>query len=142
MNDKIFYDTNVLRYAYDLNEPEKREICKSLVSGIFKGKHRGIISNQILAELYNALTRKLGVEAESARVIVESFIVSSNWVKIDYSHRTVRAAIDVSRTFRTPFPDTLIAETMKENGIVLIMTENEADFARLPGLDIRNPFIR
>ena len=31
MKDEIFYDTNVLYYAYDLSEPEKRKTCKSLV---------------------------------------------------------------------------------------------------------------
>jgi predicted nucleic acid-binding protein len=103
------------------------------------GKQRGVISNQILVELYNALTRKLGVEVESARVIVESFIISTNWQKVDYNHRTVIAAINISRTFKTPFLDTLIAETAKENGIANILTENVANFANIPGLDIRNP---
>ena len=139
MSDELFYDTNILCYAYDRSEPEKREICRSLVNGIFMGKQRGVISNQILVELYNALTRKLGVEVESARVIVESFIISTNWQKVDYNHRTVIAAINISRTFKTHFLDTLIAETAKENGIANILTENVADFANIPGLDIRNP---
>ena len=140
MKDEIFYDTNVLYYAYDLSEPEKRKTCKSLVSKVFMGETKGVISNQILVELYNALTRKLGVKSDTAIVVVDSFITSTNWIKISYNHITVKAALDTSKAFRAPFLDSLIAETMKENGITHITTENEKDFARIPDIKIKNPF--
>ena len=139
MKDEIFYDTNVLYYAYDLSEPEKRKTCKSLISKVFMGETKGVISNQILVELYNALTRKLGVKSDTAKVIVDSFITSTNWLKINYNHITVKAALDTSKAFKAPFLDTLITETMKENGITQITTENEKDFARIPGIKIKNP---
>ena len=139
MEDEIFYDTNVLYYAYDLSEPEKRKNCKSLVSKVFLGYAKGVISNQILVELHNAPTRKLGVEPDTARVIVDSFIASENWRKVSYSNMTVKAALEISKAFRAPFLDSLIAETMKENGINQIITENENDFIRIPGIKIKNP---
>ncbi|MFG1460981.1 MAG: PIN domain-containing protein [Thermoplasmataceae archaeon] len=89
MKDEIFCDTNVLYYAYDLSEPEKRKICKSLISKIFMGEIKCVLSNQILLELYNALTRKLGVKSDMAKAIVDSFITSDNWSKISYNHKTV-----------------------------------------------------
>ncbi len=140
MKDEIFYDTNVLYYAYDLSEPEKRNTCKLLISKVFMGEAKGVISNQILVELYNALTRKLDVKSNTAKVIVESFITSTNWLKISYNHITVQAALDTSKAFRAPFLDSLITETMKENGLTQITTENEKDFARIPGIKIHNPF--
>ncbi len=139
MKDEIFYDTNVLYYAYDLSEPEKRKVCKSLLTKVFIGETSGIISNQILVELYNALTRKLGVKSHNAKVIVDSFITSPNWRKISYNDKTVKAALENSKAFRAPFLDALIIETMKENGINQIATENEKDFSRFPGIKIRNP---
>ena len=139
MKDEIFYDTNVLYYAYDLSEPEKRKVCKSLLTKVFIGETSGIISNQILVELYNALTRKLGVKSHNAKVIVDSFITSPNWRKISYNDKTVKAALENSKAFRAPFLDALIIETMKENGINQIATENEKAFSRFPGIKIRNP---
>jgi Predicted nucleic-acid-binding protein, contains PIN domain len=139
MKDEIFYDTNILYYAYDLSEPEKRKTCKVLISKVFMGDTKGVISSQILVELYNALTRKLGVKPDTAKVIVDSFITSTNWLKINYNYLTVKAALDTSKAFRAPFLDSLIAETMKENGITQITTENEKDFARIPGIKIKNP---
>ena len=141
MKDEFLYDTNVLCYAYDLSEPTKRKTCMTLVHKIFAGEEKGIVSNQILVELYNALTRKLDVKADMAKVIVESFVASTNWLKISYSHITVRTALNTSKVFKTPFLDTLIAETMKENGISQIVTENEKDFARIPGIRVINPLV-
>ena len=139
MIDDIFHDTNILFYAYDLSEPSKREVCKTLVGKVFSGETRGFISNQILVELYNALTRKLVVEADTANLIVESFLASTNWHKISYNHFTIKSALHTSKAFGAPFLDSLIAETMKENGISSIVTENERDFARISGIQVKNP---
>lgn len=103
------------------------------------GYAKGVISNQILVELYTALTRKPGVDPDTARVIVDSFIASENWRKVSYSYMTVKAALEISKAFRVPLFDSLIAETMKENGINQIITENEKDFIRIPGIKLKNP---
>ena len=141
MKDESFYDTNILIYAYDLNEPRKRKLCKQIVKDVFSGKEVGVVSGQILVELYNALTRKLAVSADSARKIVESFILSENWLKVNYNENTIRAAIRSSLAFKSPFLDTLIAETMKEHALNTIITENEKDFIRMPGMKVVNPIV-
>ena len=81
----------------------------------------------------------LGGKSHTAKVIVDSFITSPNWRKISYNYKTVKAALETSKAFRAPFLDALIIETMKENGMNQITTENEKDFTRIPGIKIRNP---
>ncbi len=61
MKDELFFDSNVICYAYDLSEPSKRDRCLSLVEGALDGQIKGIISSQVLVEIFNAFTRKLGV---------------------------------------------------------------------------------
>ncbi len=139
MKDESFYDTNILIYAYDLNEPRKRKLCKQIVKDVFSGRDVGVVSGQILVELYNSLTRKLAVPEDSARKIVESFILSENWLKINYNENTIKAALKSSFAFKSPFLDTLIAETMKEYGLNTIITENEKDFIKIPGIKVINP---
>ena len=139
MKDESFYDTNILIYAYNLNEPRKRKLCKQIVKDVFSGRDVGVVSGQILVELYNSLTRKLAVPEDSARKIVESFILSENWLKINYNENTIRAALKSSFAFKSPFLDTLIAETMKDNGLNTIITENEKDFIKIPGIKVINP---
>ena len=141
MKDESFYDTNILIYAYDLNEPRKRKLCKQIVKDVFSGRDVGVVSGQILVELYNSLTRKLAVPAGSASKIVESFILSNNWLKINYNENTIKTALRSSLAFKAPFLDTLIAETMKEPGLNTIITENEKDFIRMPGMKVVNPIV-
>ncbi len=141
MKDELFFDTNILCYAYDSGEPLKRKICEKLVEQAFKGEITGVISNQVLAELFNALTRRLDVAVETAKIITQSLILSRQWHKIDYNSNTVDRALEHADLFNAPFLDVLISETMKENGITEIVTENERDFNKISGIKIRNPFL-
>ncbi len=68
-----FYDTNIIYYAYDASGSKKRNIAKSMIEDIFTDKNKEIISNQILVELYNSLTRKLKVNENDAKVIFRGF---------------------------------------------------------------------
>jgi predicted nucleic acid-binding protein len=139
MKDELFFDTNILCYAYDATEPSKRKVCEKLVEQGLRGEIKGVISNQVLVELFNACTRKLGVPTYQTNIIVKSLILSKHWRKIDYNYNTVDKALNNSELFRAPFLDVLMTETMKENGIVEIITENEKDFSRIPGIKVTNP---
>jgi predicted nucleic acid-binding protein len=140
MKDEIFFDTNIICYAYDSTEPSKRKICERLVEQVFNGEISGVISNQILVELFNSLTRKLDVPVQKANIIVKALISSEHWKKINYSDYTVNKALNNSERYDVPFLDVLIAETMKENGVSKIITENEKDFRKIPVITISNPF--
>jgi predicted nucleic acid-binding protein len=63
-----------------------------------------------------------------------------NWKKINYNENIIKKAINVTIEFKAKFWDAVIAETMKENEIVKIYTENEDDFKKIPGIKVINPF--
>jgi predicted nucleic acid-binding protein len=142
MKDEVFYDTTILVYAHDEHEPRKRGVCRASVESVFNGETLGIISNQVLAELFSVLTTKMNIslQVDVAEKIVLAFIESPNWIKINYDHETVKRAILTAKLNKVPFWDALITETMKENGIVKIITENERDFKKIPGINVINPF--
>ena len=142
MSDKIFYDTNILVYAYDETEKEKRQIAEKLVEMVFSGEKRGALSNQILSELFSVLTTKIGkpLDKEVAAKIIRKYVLSDNWEKLDYTNSTVLKAALTASYYNNHFWDTLVAETMKENEITRILTENEKDFRNIPGIKSINPF--
>ena len=74
------------------------------------------------------------------RVIVKSLITSKNWRKVDYDCNTVESAIATSDALGTPFLDSLIYETMRENDVEEIVTENERDFGRMEKVKVMKPF--
>ena len=141
MKDEIFFDTTILVYAHDITETTKRNICKPLIESVFKGESLGVVSNQVLAELFSVLTTKMkaSLPKEVAEKIVLDFIESSSWNKINYDTNTVKIAMFTSKIHNTSFWDSLICETMKENGIDKIYTENEKNFKKIPGIKVINP---
>lgn len=141
MSDELFVDTNVLVYAFDESEKQKREIAKRIFGEIAKGEKRGVISNQVLGELFFALTQKMEnpISGENAQIIVNGLLDSVHWKKINYTAFTISKAIEASIKEKNPFWDTLIAETMIENKIFTILTENTKHFrsTHIKGI---NPF--
>lgn len=140
MKDKIFFDTNIILSAYDTSEPRKRELASELLAKSFDGTINGVVSNQILGEVFSAAVRRLGIETHKASIIVRSIIESRRWEKVDYTHMTIRRAIERYEKGKTRFWDAVIVETMMENSITTIVTENEKDFRGLAGIKVLNPF--
>ena len=141
MNDEFFVDTNILVYAFDESEKPKRIIAKKIIEEVTKGNAIGFISNQVLAEFFVALTKKIEnpLNKTDAEAIVNGFIDSVHWKKINYSDQTVSKAIETSIKTNSHFWDALIAEAMLENKIYVLLTENTKDF-KCEHIKTINPF--
>jgi len=142
MEDDLFYDTSVLVYAFDSSDVKKHETCVNMIDEIVSSGRRAFISNQILGELFSVLTESISIPIEKslASEIINDFVAAKSWVKFNYTYNTVRNAAKASDEYRMPFWDSLIVETMKENGINAIVTENVKHFKRANGIKIVNPF--
>lgn len=140
MKDRIFFDTNIICYAFDINEHTKREVCEKLIKRVLNGEITGIVSNQVLGEVFNATTTKLKMSLEKAKILVQAIIASEKWEKVNYTHKTINRAAEKFEQLGIPFWDSVIAETLRENSVEEIITENERDFKRVPGIRINNPF--
>lgn len=58
VKNKVFIDTNVLIYAYDLSAGDKHAIAKEIVLDIWN-ERRGVLSTQVLQEFTVAVTSKI-----------------------------------------------------------------------------------
>ena len=136
-------DTNILAYAYDRSDAKRRKICGKIVKSCFLGESRCYVSGQILGELYVVLTKKVAKPLSNAQaaLIIDGFVDSPNWGKLDYSHATVKRTVEDLKTVGTSFWDMLIAETMRDAGVRLLYTENEKDFEMIPWVTVKNPLL-
>lgn len=102
------------------------------------------MSNQVLSELFVVLTNHVGkpLSREKAALIVLGFADSSRWKKLNYSHLTVKRAMQDLQIISTSFWDMLIAETVRDAGIRTVYTENEKGFRKIPWIQIKNPLAR
>jgi len=133
-----FLDTNVLVYAFDEGEPEKREVARRLV-----GEHLiegdGMLSVQVLREFYSA-TRKLAHPLPIGKA-VEAVGYLARFSPIAEDARMVVGAAHRSRELALSFWDALIVEAALRGGADLILTEDLQHGQRIESLTIENPFL-
>ncbi|OJI08006.1 MAG: hypothetical protein BK997_01765 [Candidatus Micrarchaeum sp. ARMAN-1] len=138
----LFFDTSVLVYAFDSSDGVKHKACIELIDKVHSKGEKIAISSQILMELYNVITQYISnpVSADNAAAIVSDFVDADGWIKLEYSALIAkRASLTASRS-KIKIWDALIAETMREYGIITIVTENVKDFKKVPGIKVINPF--
>ena len=137
-DDLFLLDTNILIYAYDKDEVEKSKKAEELLAKCFLGELDLSISNQNLAEFVYATTKKSKLNFDQAMTNVRDIFNSKTFKKINYTSETVISAIAIAKEFKTSFWDSLLAATMRENGIFNIYTENVNDF-EMPWIKAVNP---
>ena len=105
MSDSTFVDTNVLVYAVDDSEPEKRDLARhSLGSGRY-GKL--VVSAQILGEFYVTVTRKLAQPiAEDKAAEALDWLALLTVVPIDPT--LTKHAVQISRSVQLSYWDGLV----------------------------------
>ena len=132
-------DTNILVYSYENGENIKKRKSLELIKQCFRGNMNLAVSNQNLAEFVYVTTKKRKLSLQEAKVNVSDISNFVGFIKIDYSAETILRAIDIANEFKMPFWDSLLAATMRENGIFNIYTENAKDF-KMPWIKAVNPF--
>ena len=134
-------DTNILVYAYDISEKAKRRIARTLLDEIWN-EGGGVVTLQNLAEFFVVVTRKVEnpISVASVRTIIADILRSRRWLVIDRRAETLLKAIELVEHNEAPFWDALIVACMLEHSIHTIVTENEHDFKKIPGITVVNPF--
>jgi predicted nucleic acid-binding protein len=137
MPARSFFDTNVLLYTDDKAAPAKQRRALVLVA-----EHRragtGVVSMQVLQEYFVTVTRKLGVDAATARRKVEllaEFDVAAPELG------DILGAIDLHRLHGFSFWDALVVRTAKQSGCTVLLSEDMQDRREIDGVRIVNPFV-
>lgn len=140
-DDLILVDSNILVYAYDINEKEKRPKALKIIQSCWEGKLKLCVSVQNLSESFFILTNKVQypLSASEAGERIQSLLDSSKWKVFDITRETVSGAVEISKTHGTVYWDSLTASVMKLNGVSTIYTENTKDFLKIPGINAVNP---
>lgn len=138
MSDKAFFDTNILVYAFDNNEPEKSVISKQLIHD-FGGDGNLVLSTQVLQELYVTLT-KVGrslLTQEEAGEIVNDF---AEFPLVQVDKHIIARAMKRHRSKVFSYWDALIVEAALQSGCSQLLSEDMRDGLVIGSLTIRNPF--
>lgn len=132
-----FFDTNVLVYAFDDGESEKRDISRTLI-----GEHLvegdGVLSVQVLREFYSVVRRASSPLSAGEAVEAVEYLAIFSPVTEDTAMvlRAVRRSGEISISFW----DALIVESAISAGADQLFTEDLQHGQVVDGLRIENPF--
>jgi len=115
-----FLDTNILLYAYDLDDPAKRVIASSILEQAWLSPGSCGISVQVLQEFHVNFTRK-GKTQEEAAQIIEDFTL---WPIIDNTLPLFLLGLDLQMRWQLSLWDSMILAAAQTSGARELLTED------------------
>ena len=133
---KVFLDTNTIVYAMDLGSPGKRSRSRALLQEAAE-KRSGVISTQVMQDLFVAASRKLGADPLTVKEIIHSLM---HFEVVTIGPALIDEAIDCSIIQRIPFWDALVVVAAESARCSEIWSEDLTDGQIIRGVKIVNPF--
>lgn len=135
---KVFIDTNILVYAYDLSAGEKHLKAVEIMKDLWDTS-RGIISTQVLQEFFVNATRKIPkpLDVDVAKEIVKDLL---KWKTVIVDGELILQAADIQKESRYSYWDSAIIAAAAAGGAKTLLSEDLSDKHVIKGIEIRNPF--
>ncbi len=133
-----FFDTNVLVYLVDADEPGKQEIARGLVQEHL-AEGDGTISVQVLREFFWSSRRlRTPVSYETASEAVDYF---ASFSPLQEDAPMVLRAVRRHQEMSLSFWDALIVEAALKSGADRLFTEDMQHGQVIEGMRVENPFL-
>jgi predicted nucleic acid-binding protein len=132
--DRIFFDTNMLIYAYSEAGPRTKVAEALLVQG-------GVVGVQVLNEFASVARRKLKLPWETILEILRSIRVLCP-SPAPVTLKTHEKASQIARRYGYQIYDAVVIASALEASCHTLYTEDLHDGQVIEGLTIRNPFPR
>ena len=134
-------DTNILCYALDAGEPEKRKAAAGLLSRCWRSEMTLTVSVQNLAEFSVVMTEKVRHPVPDAVVkrFINDIVSFDGWTVIGYDTGTIMEAVSIRSRYSLHFWDALLAATMRQHAIGTMYTE-DSPFNKVPWITVIDPF--
>jgi predicted nucleic acid-binding protein len=138
MNDRVFFDTNILVYAYDQHDPKKQTKAQELLTDGIK-QERLFLSVQVLGEFFNVVTRHIPqpMSPGEAKEIINTLSILPVQ---DIDMTMVKRAIDTHEMYQISYWDSLIVSAAERSGCRIILSEDLSDGQTYHNILVNNPF--
>ena len=135
MNDKIFFDTNVILYSYSHINDNKNIVAKELIRNYY-----GVISTQVLQEMCNVLIKKFRLDEHS---IFKTLTELNKNFKVEINRsQTINSALQIHFKYDFSYYDSLIIASALQNECSILYSEDLHHNQKIEKtLTIINPFI-
>lgn len=132
-----FFDTNVLVYSRDLNEPVKRALARALIADAIE-EESFVVSTQVLLEFYASSVRRRLLGAPQALELVRL------WAAHDTVPQTpdlVTRGLELHQAHSLSLWDGLIVQAALDARCDVLLSEDLQHGRRFGSLEVVNPFV-
>ena len=135
---KMFIDTNILIYAFDVSAGKKHQVASHILSDLWNSG-LGVLSTQVLQEFYINVVQKIQkpIDQKMAQEIIRDLL---KWHVVVNNGDSILDAIDISEKYGYSFWDSLIIEAALTGGVSVLLSEDLQHGQVISGVTIRNPF--
>jgi predicted nucleic acid-binding protein len=136
--DKVFLDTDIILYAYDVSAGEKHQRAKEIVLDLWNSG-LAVISTQVLQEFFVTATQKIPkpLDARFAKNIVGDLL---KWQVVINDGAAVLDAIELLLQYGYSFWESLIIEASIKGGAEILLSEDLSHGQTIQSVTIMNPF--
>ena len=137
--NKIFLDTNILIYAYDVSAGNKHKTAKTIMMDLWDSG-RGIMSIQVLQEFFVNITKKVSrpLEIKLAKDIIKDLL---KWEVVTIDGESLLEAIELHVRHQYSLWDSMILKAAQKGGAIILLSEDLKDGQTIDGVTIKNPFM-
>ena len=136
MSGLVFVDTNVLLYAVDEANQQKRDGARAWREWLWKTR-RGRLSFQVVQEFYANVCHKWPKAKGAARQEIDDLL---RWKPIAVNGELLRKAWQLQDRYGFSFWDSLIVAAAEASGCGFLLSEDFQAGQNIDGLLIVNPF--
>lgn len=136
---EILIDTNILVYAFDPGEPEKRGIARNVLARL-QVENAGCFSAQCIAEFFHAVRRGANPLLTHAEASEQAEIFLASFPIFPLTPMVIINAIKAVGDYQLAYYDAQIWACAHLNQIPLIFSEDFSDGQTLEGVRFVNPF--
>lgn len=125
-------------YAHDHTSGMKQHKARSLIRELWESD-KGVISTQVLQELYSALRRKSSSplsRLEAEEILRDYF----EWEVVVNTRSSILRAIEIENRYKISFWDGLILQAAEAAGSEIVYTEDLSHGQVYMGVRAMNPF--
>lgn len=134
MSDKVFFDSNILVYAYSSDDLSKRQRVKELADSC----DEIIISTQTINEFVNVMIKKKKMNYHQVSSVINE--LRNNFVIEIIYEESIQKAIDIATRYSYSYFDSLMIASALMVGCSILYTEDMHNRHVIENLRIINPF--
>ena len=140
VDQRVFFDTNIVVYCFDTLEPRKQTRAKDLLAHALNNQ-TGVVSYQVIQEFCNVATKAKRLQLPQERILAYVNLVLQPMNQVGPSPQLIESALKLRTEHSFSFYDSLIIASATQAKCQVLYTEDLQHMQRVGSLQIVNPFL-